>query len=127
MIQALHTTWCQVSDMDRAVHFYRDVLGLTPGHLSPYWSDFNLSNGSIGLHPRLKGATDPLGAFLKGWNLGMKCDDIRALKSKIEAEGATLYEDYHEIPGGVVITVGDPDGNPIQIMQEGIRLKDLAD
>ena len=26
---------CQVSEMDRSVAFYRDVLGLKPGNVSP--------------------------------------------------------------------------------------------
>ena len=43
-----------VADMDRAVKFYRDVLGLSLKFQSPGWSEFSTGETSLGLHPRLK-------------------------------------------------------------------------
>lgn len=123
MVTGLATTWCPVSDMDRAVAFYRDVLGLTPKVTSPYWSDFQLGEARIGLHPArdLPSPTGPIG----GWRLGLATDDLRGLRERLEAAGATITEDYHETPSGVVLTFTDPDGNPIQAMQPGSKRKDF--
>ena len=40
-----------VADMDRAVRFYRDVLGLPLKFQSPGWSEFSTGETSLGLHP----------------------------------------------------------------------------
>jgi predicted enzyme related to lactoylglutathione lyase len=40
-----------VADMDRAVAFYRDTLGLTPKFASPDWSEFATGETTLALHP----------------------------------------------------------------------------
>jgi predicted enzyme related to lactoylglutathione lyase len=123
MVKALNTMLCQVSDVMRAVGFYRDVLGLTPGNVSPYWSDFELPGGTkIGLHPPFAVGKMPDGS---GWIHGIEVDDVVALRKAVEAAGQ-LVGGYHDVPGGVVIDFADPDGNPIQAIQMGIYAKDLA-
>lgn len=125
MIDGLHTTWCQVSNMDRSVAFYRDLLGLKAGYISPYWSSFDLGNGQIGLHPMLEDSTEPLGIPNKGWMLGLKTPDIRHLRNTLEHAGANIIGDYHAVPGGVVLTVADPDGNAMQIIEMGATLEQI--
>ena len=123
MIKSLSTLICQVADMNRAVEFYRDVLGLTPGTLSPYWSDLRMADGTmIGLHPPFTGGRMPDGS---GWVLGVEVDDVRAFRAKLEAAGRSVTG-YHDVPGGVVIEFTDFDGNPIQAIQMGITSKDLT-
>lgn len=121
MILDFQTTWCPVTDMKRASAFYREVLGLKPGTQSPYWSDFHVGQHRIGLHPGAPEAT-PKG----GWRLGLLTDDLRALRQRLEEAGATLLDDYHETPQGVVLTFADPDGNPIQALQRGSRLSEFG-
>ncbi|HWI88413.1 MAG TPA: VOC family protein [Sphingomicrobium sp.] len=40
-----------VADMDRAVAFYRDKLGLPLGFQSPFWSEFETGETKLALHP----------------------------------------------------------------------------
>jgi len=40
-----------VADMDRAVKFYRDVIGLTLKFESPGWSEFSTGETTFALHP----------------------------------------------------------------------------
>ena len=40
-----------VAEMDRAVRFYRDVLGLPLKFQSPGWSEFSTGETSLALHP----------------------------------------------------------------------------
>ena len=40
-----------VADMDRAVSFYRDVIGLTLKFQSPGWSEFGTGETTLALHP----------------------------------------------------------------------------
>src|SRR5215831_5314411 len=43
-------TMVTVSDMDRSVRFYRDVLGLKLKFQSPDWSEFDLGPNTLALH-----------------------------------------------------------------------------
>lgn len=125
MVKGPSTTWCQVSDMDRAVKFYRDVLGLRPGYTSLYWSDFEVGPIKIGLHPKLDGAEEPLAIVGKGWYLGLETEDLRSLRSVVESSEGAVVGGYHDTPAGAVLTITDPDGNPIQVMQVGAKASDL--
>ena len=40
-----------VADMDRAVSFYRDTLGLTLKFASPAWTEFATGETTLALHP----------------------------------------------------------------------------
>lgn len=40
-----------VSDMDKAVAFHRDVLGLELKFASPFWSEFATGDTTLALHP----------------------------------------------------------------------------
>lgn len=40
-----------VADMDRAVAFYRDTLGLPLKFSSPHWSEFATGETTLALHP----------------------------------------------------------------------------
>ena len=126
MIKGLYTVWCQASDMDRSVKFYRDVLGIECKFASPHWSEFNLGNCNLGLHPQLENQTPPLGIYGKGWFLGIETDDIRKLHTTLTDNGVKIQGGFHDIPGGVVLDFEDPDGNTIEAYQAGISEKDLA-
>lgn len=125
MVTGLSTTWCQVCDMDRSIAFYRDVLGLTPLMQSPFWSEFQLGPAKIALHHRIGDGSGPCGEDGKGWYLGLVCDDVAALKEAVVQAGGTEHG-YHQTPGGVVLTIADLDGNPMQALQPGSKIEDLG-
>ena len=56
-----------VGDMDRAVKFYRDVLGLSLKFESPGWSEFATGETSLGLHPASE--KNPAGSIELGFNV----------------------------------------------------------
>jgi predicted enzyme related to lactoylglutathione lyase len=126
MITGFHTIWCQTSDMDRSVDFYQNVLGLTPGHVSPYWTDFAVGSGRLALHPALEGAPSPLGAYKQGWFIGIQTTDILELRRKLEAANTTIHGDWHDTPSGVVLDFSDPDGNVLEAIQPGAKVSDLG-
>lgn len=122
MVKRVSTILCQITDMNRAVDFYREQLGLTPGVNSPWWTDFEVGDLKIGLHPPFEGGAKDVG---RGWILGIEVDDVRTLRDRLVSAGVGCGA-YHDIPGGCVIDFADPDGNPIQAMQAGVSSKDLA-
>src|SRR5688500_8038093 len=108
MVKRIGTVLCPVSDMDRSVAFYRDVLGMTPGMTTQWWSTFPLGETQIGLHPPFSDA--PRGS---GWILGIEVDDLKGLRDTLEGAGVTCSP-YHDTPTGSVMNFTDPDGNELQ-------------
>lgn len=68
-----------VADMDRAVKFYRDTVGLPLAFQSPGWSEFATGDTKLGLHPASE--NNPAGKVEMGFNvpdLGKFYDEMRA-------------------------------------------------
>ncbi len=123
MLKQLNTLMVYVQDMPRAVGFYRDVLGLPLVMESPGWSQFDLGSGiALGLHNAMGETRTPA----PGWIPGFAVDDVRAMKQRLVEANASITQDYHDIPGGVVIEFTDPDGNHIDVAQQGISVADLG-
>ena len=113
---------CQVTDMNRAVAFYRDELGLTATLVTPNWSQFDLDGLTLGLHPVFAGSARPGPG---GWIPGVQVEDLKSLRDKLVGTGRSKG-DFHEVPGGTILEFTDPDGNSIQAIQRGVSAADLA-
>jgi predicted enzyme related to lactoylglutathione lyase len=99
-----------VQDMDRALAFYRDGLGLTLGFSSPGWTELAWRDATIALH--LGGTA----AEREGW-LGFEVDDLDAAVAEIEAAGGRRGTE--RVEGGVrLITLTDTEGNTLTIGQQ---------
>ncbi len=70
-----------VGDMDRAVGFYRDTLGLPLRFQSPHWSEFETGHTTLALHPA--SAEDPPGKLQIGFNV----PDIHQFYGEATAKG----------------------------------------
>jgi predicted enzyme related to lactoylglutathione lyase len=114
MLRKLSLIRCAVADMDAAIIFYRDILGLSLKSQSPAWSEFDLGHTSLGLHRGEPQALKPR----SGWTLSFEVSDVKASKEFLAAAGVTIVGDFHEIPGGVVLGISDPDGNPVDLVQQ---------
>jgi lactoylglutathione lyase len=70
-----------VSDMDRAVRFYRDVLGLPLKFQSPGWSEFSTGETSLALHPASE--KNPPGSI----ELGFGVSNLERFHLEMSAKG----------------------------------------
>jgi lactoylglutathione lyase len=70
-----------VADMNRAVKFYRDVLGLGLKFESPGWSEFVTGETTLALHPASE--KNPAGAV----ELGFTVADIQKFHGAMSAKG----------------------------------------
>jgi catechol 2,3-dioxygenase-like lactoylglutathione lyase family enzyme len=126
-----------VSDLDRALRFYREGLGLeSPGIIGTEFvgdetspagavAMFQLHGGLIlALYPRselAKDASIPLGPpgsgeFSIGHAVASKAD-VDALLARAEAAGATLTDQPHDRPWGIYSGYfRDPDGHLWEIL-----------
>jgi lactoylglutathione lyase len=70
-----------VADMNRAVKFYRDVLGLSLKFESPGWSEFVTGETRLALHPASE--KNPAGAV----ELGFTVADVQKFHEAMSAKG----------------------------------------
>lgn len=115
LLDMLQTT---ASDPAATVRFYRDVLGATVQSEGAAWSQVRLGGIDIGMH------APP--ASYEGWMPAFRVGDIAAVKASLEAAGATILRDYHDIPGGVTLQFADPDGNVLSAIQYGTSVEQLS-
>jgi lactoylglutathione lyase len=113
MFEKLGVVMVVVSDMDRSVSFYRDVLGLTLRYQTPYWSELDMGGVTLGLHP----VSGNLSVEPKtGISFGFYVTGIDDVLSTIESRGGKITHCSEE-EFGTLAYVADPDGYNIQICE----------
>jgi predicted enzyme related to lactoylglutathione lyase len=106
-----------VKDIQRAISFYRDVLGLPEGEHVPAvkWAEFKLGGVTLGLHEdeHEQGHRAPGGT--SGFYLTVP--DVDAFVAKAERHGARVADKPQDFPYGRVGSLLDPDGNELMFIQ----------
>ncbi len=94
-----------VSNMDRAVKFYRDVLGLQVKFESPGWSEFVTGETTLALHPASE--RNPAGRV----ELGFTVADVEAFYRDMSDKGVlfSMPPKKQEF-GGVLAQFVDSEG-----------------
>ncbi|MGH9776829.1 MAG: VOC family protein [Candidatus Acidiferrales bacterium] len=94
-----------VSDMSRAVKFYRDVLGLPLKFESPHWTEFANEGSTIALHPA--SAENPAGTC----QLGFPAEGLDAMHQRLTSQGVRVVMAPRTEQFGIRQAVyADPDG-----------------
>jgi catechol 2,3-dioxygenase-like lactoylglutathione lyase family enzyme len=101
-----------VSDLDRAIHFYIDVLGFKL-HSRDYVARFNIDEVLFELVP----APDSTKMGGEGnARLCLESDDISAAIAELRAKGVQIGDAVPK-QNGLLTSFRDPDGNEICIWQ----------
>jgi predicted enzyme related to lactoylglutathione lyase len=101
-----------VQDMDRAVSFYRDILGLSESFSSPHWSELTFGTAILGLHGG--GNQSP-----RETGLSLQYDDVHAAYTAATNAGASGVQAPERRDGEPIIlsSISDPEGNIIMLTQ----------
>jgi lactoylglutathione lyase len=116
----IHYAIVYVSDMDAAVAFYRDVLGLTLRFQSPGWTELATDGATLALHaaraPAPQGAQQRAGTV----RIGFDVDDLAAFHARMLAHGVACAQEpklqfgaklaEYVGPDGMVFSVGERRG-----------------
>ena len=95
-----------VHDMDRAVAFWRGVVGLAERMTSPHWSELTYGDAVVALHGGGDGAFRETGLGIQVANLDAACEEVVAGGGAIRTPPAAR-------PGEPIklADVTDPEGN----------------
>jgi catechol 2,3-dioxygenase-like lactoylglutathione lyase family enzyme len=108
---ALDHVWFWVADMDRAVGWYREVLGLSLVRRDgDEWAEFETGGARLALHGARPEA-QPGGTVVFG------VDDLEAARVAL-AERGVSFEHVGEVDGYARYAIfRDPDGNRLQLIE----------
>lgn len=107
-----------VSDMQRSVAFYRDVIGLPVRFQSPGWTEFATEGATLALHGSEGGAgghTSPLGAGT--CRPGFSVADLDEFHGRMVAHAVRCLQPPKETFGVRIAQYADPDGLAISVSQ----------
>jgi predicted enzyme related to lactoylglutathione lyase len=107
-IDAVHVL---AKDLDRAVDFYRDALGLTVARRTGTTVEFDLPDGSsfgIGSMPDF---------FIPGGGSMFAVPDVRVATERLKELNATIYVDCHESEGCITTWASDTESNYFALHQ----------
>ncbi len=102
-----------VSDMDRSVAFYRDVVGLPLKFQSPGWSEFATEGSTLALHladAPGSGTADPEDLPAGRCRTGFSVPDLDQFHSKMLEKSVVCVQEPEEVFGARVALYLDPDG-----------------
>jgi len=98
-----------VADMDKAVAFHRDVLGVTLRFQSPGWSKFDTGETTLALHPASEGY--PAGSV----QLSFGSDDLEAFYAARAANGVTFTLPPTPLHGTTIARFLDCEGAEVSV------------
>ncbi|MBO9539390.1 VOC family protein [bacterium] len=114
MVKSIQSVLIFVSDMDRSVTFYRDVLGLSVLSSNPAITEFEMGGITFGLQYM------PAGARNNGMavTIDFAVDDIQAMIDKLEAKGVAFVAKELDQPFNKLAKFQDPDGNLLGFIEQ---------
>ena len=114
-----------VDDLDRALAFYCDVLGLPLGHRSGPYAQLATGETRVSLYERsamaqtLDRQLEPPQPSAPGFELGFKVDDCDGAYSELVAAGAVpAVPPTDRAWGQRTAYVRDPDGHLLELAQD---------
>jgi catechol 2,3-dioxygenase-like lactoylglutathione lyase family enzyme len=104
-----------VSDLNRAVQFYVETLGLrlqyeVPGH----WAQVESPGLTIGLHPAEEHGPRP--GKSESLSIGFEVQDLAAATETLKTQGVN-FAPIMEDKATKIANFSDPDGNPLYLIE----------
>lgn len=107
-----------VSDMERSVAFYRDLLGLPLRFESSHWTEFATQGATLALHasdePEAAGGGGE-GKAPGSCRPGLSVPDLDQFHRRMVANGVVCLQEPRDVFGSRVALYSDPDGLSISV------------
>ena len=112
-----------VSDMDKSIKFYRDVLELPIKNTSSEWVEFFSSGTVLALHPsKSKSRTKNSGILV-----GFMVSNLETVAKKLKDKKVEFFKEPKEESFGKHAILADPDGHLISIAEISSKISEGFD
>ena len=112
MVDGVAAVWVPVSDMRRAVAFYRDVLGLDVTETDADWSEVDANGLKLGLNAREKAEQGAGGGAVVTFQPGTSIDDE---VQRLTQAGVSFTGGISDHEWGRIAPFKDSEGNDLQL------------
>ena len=112
MANGVAAVWVPVEDMERAVAFYRDALGLDITMQDSDWSEVDAGGLTIGLNAREKSSGHSDGGAVISFQPDGSIEDEMA---KLTRQGVTFTGGISDYEWGRLVPFKDSEGNDLQL------------
>ena len=118
MIRSLYSIAIFVSDIERAITFYRDTLGLTLTKQGSFGAEFLEQEPHLGVHP----AHHPNAKKLVGRETGLTfhVPDLLHFCGILHDRGVRFVTEPTKQSWGVMAMIADPDGNVMALWDDTV-------
>jgi predicted enzyme related to lactoylglutathione lyase len=118
MIRGYADFYYNVTDMKKAIHFYKSALQMTVVFSDEYWTTMKVGNLTLGLHWS-EGSTIPLTkrdshGQACGGTLTFASSDVKEDRVRIERNGGKILGESVQ-PWGHMLVFEDVDGNVLKL------------
>jgi predicted enzyme related to lactoylglutathione lyase len=112
---SLYSAAIFVTDIERAIAFYRDTLKLPLAKQGSFGAEFFAEGTRLGVHP----ATHPNAQAMVGRETGLvlQVPGLLDYCSDLLDAGVTFVSEPTRQPWGIMALIADPDGNRIALWQ----------
>lgn len=116
MIRAMYSIAVFVHDIDRAIGFYRDDLGLSLTKQGSFGAEFLEQEPHLGIHP----AVHPDAKALVGRHTGITFHVPGLLDycSRLQERGVRFLNQPTQQSWGIMAMIADPDGNVFALWED---------
>jgi len=108
----------KVADIKRSERFYVDLLGFTVRPAKP------LPDGRpfVPFHQGLALTSGGPGAPVQIDHIAFKATNVRAISERLKQADVKFFRELHDGIYGLTIYIADPDGNMIELYEEGASM-----
>ena len=108
----------KVADLARSERFFVDLLGFTVRPAKP------LPDGRpfVPFHQGIALTSGGPGTPAQIDHIAFKATDVRAISERLEKADVKFFRELHDGIYGLTIYVADPDGNMIELYEEGAKM-----
>lgn len=110
MFKSAYGTMYYVTDMKKAVAFYKTKFGVNPAHESDGWTEIPVGGHNICLHATRPGEKKPEGGILI-----FNYDGVKALHEKFASEDVRTSPMHEVHPGHWTFHTYDNEGNEFSV------------
>jgi len=116
MLPTLYSVAIFVHDIDRAVEFYRDTLGLPMTKHGSFGAEFLEGDTHVGVHP----AVHPQAKALVGRHTGITLfvPDLLHYCGVLHDRGVRFLAEPTQQSWGIMAMISDPDGNVLALWED---------
>ena len=114
MVTGVSNVWLPVSDMERALQFYGDTLGISVRENHGEWAELELDGLTIGLNARESEQPGPEGGAV----ISFRPDgELEEAVDELQRKGVEVVDGITEHQWGRIAAFKDPDGNSLELFE----------